>query len=198
MRSLNGAVLARPLSDEKRNAILASAAEAVAAFGIAAPTAKIASGAGVAEGTLFTYFATKDVLFNALYLALKSEVAAAMMAGYPSKGALRVRWRHLWDRYIDWGTANPEKRQAIRQLSVSDRVDERSRQSGNQVFRDVYALMGESIATGAMTKQPPAFVKATMESLAETTIEFIVKEPHEHERYRSAGFEAFWGGAFGA
>ena len=190
--------MARPLSDEKRNAILASAAEAVAALGIAAPTAKIASGAGVAEGTLFTYFATKDALFNALYLMLKSEVAAAMMTGYPSKGALRSRWRHLWDSYIDWATANPGKRKAIRQLSVSDRLDENSRQSGNQAFRDVFVLMGESIAAGAMTKQPPIFVKAVMESLAETTIEFILREPHEHERYRSAGFEAFWGGAFNA
>lgn len=56
--------MARPLSEDKHNAILAAAAEAVAALGMSAPTARIAAGAGVAEGTLFTYFPTKDVLFN--------------------------------------------------------------------------------------------------------------------------------------
>ena len=190
--------MARPLSDDKRNAILASAAESVAALGMGAPTAKIALGAGVAEGTLFTYFPTKDALFNELYLALKQEVAAAMMADYPTAGPLRVRWRHVWDRYIDWGAANSAKRKAIRQLTVSDRIGEPFKRSGGEAFGDIYALMDESVATGAMTKQPPAFVAAILEALAETTMEFVAREPDEHSRYRSAGFEAFWGGAFNA
>lgn len=188
--------MARPLSDDKRNAILASAAQSVAALGMGAPTAKIASGAGVAEGTLFTYFPTKDALLNELYLALKHEVAAAMMAGYPTAGPLKLRWRHVWDRYVDWGAANSAKRKAIRQLAVSDRIGESVKRSGGEAFRDVYALMEESVATGAMTKQPLAFVAAILEALAETTMEFIAREPREHSRYRSAGFEAFWGGAF--
>jgi AcrR family transcriptional regulator len=47
-------MMARPLSEEKREAILASATELVATMGTGAPTAKIASKAGFAEGTLFT------------------------------------------------------------------------------------------------------------------------------------------------
>jgi AcrR family transcriptional regulator len=190
--------LARPLSDEKRHAILASAVQEIAALGIGAPTAKIASGAGVAEGTLFTYFPSKDALFNALYLALKQEVAATMMAGYPTGSPLKTRWRHVWDRYIDWGAANLAKRRAIRQLTVSDRIGESVKLSGAEAFRDIYALMDESAATGAMTKQPKAFVAAILEALAETTMEFVAREPDAHSRYRSAGFEAFWGGSFNA
>src|SRR5260370_12149609 len=129
--------LARPLSDEKRNAILTSAALSVAALGMGAPTAKIAWGAGVAEGTLFTYFPTKDALFNELYLALKQEVAATMMADYPTGSPLRDRWRHIWDRYIDWGAANSAKRKAIRQLTVSDRIGEPIKRSGGEAFRYV-------------------------------------------------------------
>jgi AcrR family transcriptional regulator len=188
--------LARPLSEDKRNAILVSAAEVVSALGVSAPTARIASGAGVGEGTLFTYFASKDALLNELYLALKREVAGAMMKGYPAKGILLVRWRHVWDCYIDWGVANPAKRRAIRQLSVSDRIEESYRRSGAEAFRAIYTLMDESVSAGAMTKQPPAFVAAIMESLAETTMEFVAREPKKHARYRSAGFEAFWGGSF--
>ena len=60
--------MARPLSEDKRTAILEAATEAVAMLGVSVPTAKIAKGAGVAEGTLFTYFANKDELLNRLYL----------------------------------------------------------------------------------------------------------------------------------
>jgi AcrR family transcriptional regulator len=56
--------MARPLSEDKRTAILEAATEVVATLGLSAPTAKIAKGAGVAEGTLFTYFANKDELLT--------------------------------------------------------------------------------------------------------------------------------------
>ncbi len=80
--------MARPLSEGKRTAILEAATEAVAVLGLSAPTAKIASGAGVAEGTLFTYFANKDELLNQLYLELKMDIRDAMITGYPSGKSL--------------------------------------------------------------------------------------------------------------
>ncbi|HYS81455.1 MAG TPA: helix-turn-helix domain-containing protein, partial [Anaeromyxobacteraceae bacterium] len=63
--------MARPKSEDKRNALLAAATQVIAELGVSAPTARIAQVAGVAEGTLFTYFRTKDELLNELYLALK-------------------------------------------------------------------------------------------------------------------------------
>ncbi len=56
--------MARPLSEEKRQALLDAAAEFVASLGTGASTAKIAKAAGVSEGTLFTYFPTKDDLLQ--------------------------------------------------------------------------------------------------------------------------------------
>src|ERR1700728_968563 len=102
--------MARPLSEEKRTAILAAATEAVAMLGVSAPTAKIAKEAGVAEGTLFTYFTNKDELLNRLYLELKMDLRNAMMTGYPAGKSLVDRNRHVWDRLIDWGSAHPLKR----------------------------------------------------------------------------------------
>src|ERR1700686_50885 len=99
--------MARPLSEDKRTAILEAATEAVAMLGVSAPTAKIAKGAGVAEGTLFTYFANKDELLNRLYLELKMDVRDAMMTGYPARKSLIDRSRHVWPRYIGWGWDNP-------------------------------------------------------------------------------------------
>jgi AcrR family transcriptional regulator len=60
--------VARPKSEDKRNAILDAATDLFAERGLAAaPTAEISRRADVAEGTLFTYFETKDDLINSLY-----------------------------------------------------------------------------------------------------------------------------------
>ena len=60
--------MARPKSEDKRIAIIAATIHMIAEQGLGAPTAAIAKVAGVAEGTLFKYFATKDELLNAAYL----------------------------------------------------------------------------------------------------------------------------------
>ncbi|HBU1218435.1 TPA: TetR family transcriptional regulator, partial [Klebsiella pneumoniae] len=56
--------MARPKSEDKKQALLEAATAAFAQSGIAASTSAIARSAGVAEGTLFRYFATKDELLN--------------------------------------------------------------------------------------------------------------------------------------
>ena len=82
--------MARPLCEDKRDAILAAAAELVAALGTSAPTAKIAKGAGVAEGTLFTYFPDKDALLAALFLDIEGELAGALLDRHAGRPAPRA------------------------------------------------------------------------------------------------------------
>jgi AcrR family transcriptional regulator len=184
--------MARSLSEEKRTAILEAATEVVAMLGVSAPTAKIAQGAGVAEGTLFTYFATKDELLNRLYLELKMDLRDAMMTRYPVGKSLINRNRHVWDRFIDWGSAHPLKRRAMRQLAVSDRITKRSKKLVEDAFGEFDDLMRECAAGGTMKHQPSAFVSAIMSAIADTTMDFIVREPAQAKRYTKAGFDAFW------
>ena len=184
--------MARPLSDDKRTAILEAAAEVVAGLGVSAPTAKIARAAGVAEGTVFTYFATKDELLNQLYLEIKTDLRDAMMTGYPSGKSLAHRSRHVWDRYIGWGSSHPLKRRAARQLAVSDRITEENRKVIGEAFGEFNALMRECAHGGALKGLSTAFASAVLSAIAETTMEFIAREPTRAGLYTDAGFQAFW------
>src|ERR1700685_3487428 len=106
--------MARPKSEDKRNAILAAATRGFAERGLtAAPTSEISKQAGIAEGTLFTYFRTKDDLVNALYREIKLELADAMMSGFPRRASVRRRFQHVWDRYAEWGITNPMQHNAL-------------------------------------------------------------------------------------
>src|ERR1700689_907423 len=101
--------MARPKSDEKRSSILEAATRVIFTHGLSAPTAMIAQEAGVANGSLFTYFETKADLFNQLYLELKAEMASAALEGLPVKAELRDQIFHIWVNWMDLAVSNPQK-----------------------------------------------------------------------------------------
>jgi len=182
--------MARPLSDDKKEAILAAAAGLVAALGTSAPTAKIAKAAGVAEGTLFTYFPDKDALLGQLFLDIEGELAAALLGDLPA--GPRERALHIWNRFIDWGAANPTRRKALRQLKVSDRIGADCRRLGEKLFAGFRAVLEETLAGHVADGQSVDYVGAVFGALAETVLEFIAREPARHDHHRALGFETFW------
>src|SRR5258707_6261600 len=101
--------MARSKSPEKRNAILQAAVREIAEAGLGAPTAKIARRAGLAAGTLFTYFANKEKLLNELYLELKIEVYRRVDTNFPRKANLERRARHVWSCHLELGVEVPDE-----------------------------------------------------------------------------------------
>ena len=184
--------MARPRSEDKRNAILTAAMNIIAEQGESAPTARIAKLAGVAEGTLFTYFSTKDELLNYLYLHLKTELREAIMKNYPWAESLKNQSRHSWQAYVDWGFSERKKRKVLSQLATSDRISTHCKELGLQTFADIGATIHDSIGKGLLRNYPPMFLLAMMGSLADISIDFMTREPDQAERYCEAGFEAFW------
>ncbi len=184
--------MARPKSEDKRNAILESALQEFAEQGLGAATAKIAKGAGVAEGTLFNYFSTKDELLNQLYLELKAEMRDLMLPGYPKDDSVKNRLRHTWRAYVDWGVEHPHKRKVMALLTLSECITEQSKATSMVAFSDINATMQHAINSGIFRELSPAFVAAIMRTLADTTMEFMSNEPDQAEHYRTAGFEAYW------
>lgn len=107
--------MARPKSEDKKQALLEAATQAIAQSGIAASTAVIARNAGVAEGTLFRYFATKDELINTLYLHLKQDLCQSMIMELDrSITDAKTMTRFIWNSYISWGLNHPARHRAIR------------------------------------------------------------------------------------
>lgn len=184
--------MAKPRSEEKRSAIMAAAARVIAAQGLGAPTAVIARDAGVANGTLFTYFETKADLFNALYLELKSELASVSLKGLPATADLRKQTFHAWSRSMDWAVSNPEKRRALAQLNVSDEITPASRAAGHKAMAPVAALLEQSRAKGAMRQVSMSFIVGIMNAMSDATADFMIHDPANAKKHCRAGFDALW------
>jgi AcrR family transcriptional regulator len=187
--------MARPKSDDKRLAILDASIKLFADRGPACtPTAAISVAARVAEGTLFTYFATKEDLVNEVYRMLKREVAVSLAAAYPTAADARLRFRHVWDRYIEWGVSHPEKFRVLEQLEASDSITEESRQLGMTALKEIERVAKDGIRKKRIRNTSLPYLAAVMTTLAETTISFIAGNQHSRVDYSSAGFEIFWAG----
>jgi AcrR family transcriptional regulator len=185
--------MARPRSEDKRNAILDAAIEVIAVEGVSAPTAKIAKMAGVAAGTLFTYFNNKDELLNELYVQLKSELREVMVSeALKTAKTAKSAARQAWTRYVSWGVVNPQKRKVLAQLGVSERVTEQSKAAGMVGFTELNAFLSRSVGSKILRQQPAAFVGSLLGAIAETTMDFMSRDPPRAEQYSQAGFEAFW------
>ena len=184
--------MARPRSDDKRNAIMAAAARVIVTHGLSAPTATIAQEAGVSNGSLFTYFETKADLFNELYLELKTGMASAALEGLPAKAELRKQVFHIWSNWMDWAVSNPEKRRALAQLGVSDEISPATRAAGHKTMAGIGELLERSRAHGSLRDAPMGFVVALMNSLAEATMDFMVHDPTNAKKHCKVGFDALW------
>ena len=188
--------MARPKSEDKRNAILDAATRLFAERGLtAAPTSEISKQAGVAEGTLFTYFETKDDLINALYQEIKLELADAMMSDFPRKKNVRTRLRHVWDRYVNWGIANSKQRKALAQLQVSEVVTKESKDAGGAPFVEFQTMIRDAIKQRIFRNDLPVeLISKSLAALVEATIDLTVSNPSKAKTYRDSGFQMFWAG----
>ena len=184
--------MARPRSDDKRSAIVATAIHIIASQGVGAPTATIAKEAGVSNGSLFTYFQTKADLLNHLYIELKAEMAADAMEGVPSGDDIRLQMFHVWSHWLRWATSCPDKRHTLARLAVADDITPESRQAGHESMAGIAGLLERSREDGPMRKLPLSFVSALMSAIAETTIDFMIQDPANADKHCAAAFDALW------
>lgn len=187
--------MARTLNAETEQLLLESAITCFAERGFwNTPTALVSKNAGVAGGTLFNYFPTKDALLTAVYLDIKRELAAALLDGIEAYEGARDKMQHVWRCYIDWGLHHPSRFTVLQQLTQSCELSAESRTQGNEPFLLLEQLVCDGIAAGQFFDLPVAYVARVFNSHAITTLEFLKAGSAPDSDYVEAGFAMFWRG----
>jgi AcrR family transcriptional regulator len=188
--------LSRPKSDTKRKAILEAAKRLIAERGVAnTPTSAISQAAGIAEGSLFTYFASKDELLNELYLEMRRDFDRHL-TNYPKDGDPKRRLRHVWDTFVDLGVAEPSRLTVMRQIRATGKLLKENETPGKMVVETLNATR-EAIEGGAFRDASLEFLVLLLRAHAEATIEFIVAHPEHGSYSRELGFNLIWRGLTG-
>jgi len=97
------------MSTEKREKILQTAMSLFVEKGIqGTATSLIAKEAGVATGTLFHHFKTKEDLVHALYNSIFDSILEYQEKYFDPKTSVYERLRQIWKLDIEWGTSHVE------------------------------------------------------------------------------------------
>ncbi len=184
--------MARPKNPAHRDALLTAATRTFAAQGLSVSTAAIAKEAGVSSGTLFVYFDTKSVLINALYVSLKSEMGRVAAMGLSGDASPRAQLHTMWTQWIEWATADPDKRRALAHVSVAEDLTDESRHAVHEAYAEIAELLGTIIADGPMQAAPLGFVSTLMSAIADATIDDLIDNPDPTGSRSDLAFEAMW------
>jgi len=184
--------MARPLSEDKPVAVLRAACEVIAEAGLGAPTSQIARRAGVAEGTLFRYFPTKDELFARLFDFLIEELEQEVTAGLGAGESTKIYTQVLWNNFIDWGLTHPAAYATLNQLSVSGKVGAEQQERAGRLCAHVGDASTWTLMDGLTQEQGSQFTDALFTAIANTTIGFVTAHPELAKAYKDAGFAVLW------
>lgn len=140
---------------DKRELILKAALELFAEQGFrGTSTAQIAKHAGVATGTLFHHFATKEDLINCLYVDIKNSVADSILDCFSDDDSLRDKMHNIWVKMVRWAVDNPEEYQFKKHCEASPYISDEIRKSCEARFLPVIGMFGQAVKNG-LTKQLP-------------------------------------------
>lgn len=118
----------KPKDEDKLRAIAQATFRLVEQTGLSGLTmAAIAREAGLATGTLYVYFKSKEELLTALYEQAKTETAATLMQGDNPQDPFKRRFQRMWTNWLNHRLAQYAQMVFLEQYYNSPWFSEESR-----------------------------------------------------------------------
>lgn len=152
----DAAVAAPPpprVGTDKREAILAAALRLVARLGLHnTPMSAVAREAGVAAGTLYLYFPSKEAMINALYLHLLEDRDRSMRpdTAVPTDATASARdglWS-FWHGLARWHLDRPDASNFVQQCKSSGILTEETREVERRKHAEGLVSFEQAVAAG--------------------------------------------------
>jgi AcrR family transcriptional regulator len=182
---------------DKREAILETALSLFVERGFfGTPTSLISKEAGVATGTLFFYFRTKEELIDTLYLQVKAKAAEAMCRGLDEEKDTKARLNRLGHNAVAWGAENKEEMKFMEQFAHSPFVSTSAQEEGMSRFVFLQDLVTEGIREGVIRDYDPQLLVYMMASSLSglTGRAAAAGSPLEREAIIDQGLAFVWNG----
>jgi AcrR family transcriptional regulator len=141
---------------DKGEAILAAALDLFVErgfYGTSVPS--VAERAGVAAGTIYHYFASKEALVNALFKRWKGEVSAQVLRDFAFDRPAREQFRTVWERMTAFALAHPKELAFLELHHHGSYLDEESRRIEHQIIDFGIEMVRQAQASETLKPLPP-------------------------------------------
>ncbi|BEE18250.1 TetR/AcrR family transcriptional regulator [Aeromonas enteropelogenes] len=186
---------------DKRRQILDAALALCAEDGLqGAATARIAKAAGVANGTLFHHFPSKEALILQLYQDVKQRMGAAICEADPAL-SLREQTRHYWQLAMAWMLAHPNELKFVLGFFHSPMLARETRSKVlNDALRFLPALLAQGQASGELMQAPAPLMLEVCQGQFLACASLFVDQPElgQDAHWQASAFALFWSAISGA
>jgi len=134
---------------DRKTQIISAAIPLFLEMGVDISTAKIAKAAGVANGTLFNAFATKQILIDEIYLLAKSGMNSVFKP-HLNKPFNRDIFHDVWVDYLAWGRREPELRKIMHLLLESGLASEAAKAEAEKLSAPATSWLAQAFADGKL------------------------------------------------
>lgn len=180
---------------DKRNQILETALKLFVENGFhATPTSKIAKEAGVATGTLFHYFKTKEELINTLYLETKDVLIQSISQGLGEQDTIKGKIRRIFLNAITWSVNHPEQQLFYSQFSHSPFISNITRELGLQRFQYIYDILKEGQQQEILKPIPLDLMFEAIQGTLNGVTKYLMEYPDktENQQTMETAFNILW------
>ncbi|MDP3564094.1 MAG: TetR/AcrR family transcriptional regulator [Methanoregula sp.] len=184
-------------STDNREKILATALTLFTERGFfGTPTSLISKEAGVATGTLFFYFPTKEELIDTLYRRIKSEAATVLRRNFDNEKTALAKLRRVGFNAVEWGIENPAKQKFMEQFAHSPFVSTNAHEEGMSHFRFLKELVGDGICKGTIRNIDSDLLFCMMASSFSGLIAraYAEKDPDPRKKITEEGLDFIFNG----
>jgi AcrR family transcriptional regulator len=147
----------------------------------ATPTSLIAKEAGIATGTLYLYFESKNDLLNKLYFEVKKHLAEGLTEGLSSDATIEEGLELVWRQMLNHLLSYPVEFAFMEQFENSPLLDQATLEAGSDIFQTIDALFTQARARKVIKD----ISKDIMISLFVSPMIYFVKQHVRQERMPS-------------
>ena len=189
--------MVRKLSPDKKEQLLNSALKLFVENGVGnTSTNAIAKEAGVAAGTLFLYFPTKQDLIHELVLKIGKEQSETIKSLPGLSGSARENFYTIWEGSICWFLDHIDAYHYVRQVRDSGLIADQVVQESGKFFDYYYLAIQKGRAEGSIKAYPIELIGGLLYQDIVAVMNLIETQPDpvKQKEYIRYGFEAFWDG----
>lgn len=184
------------MSTEKRQKILETAMRLFVERGIqGTATSLIAKEAGVATGTLFHHFPTKEDLVHELYNSIFDKILAYQSEHFNPDTDVRERLRQIWQLDIEWGTSHPKYTHFLERYSFFHYASEQAINEAYERFEHCMGTFREAIEQNMMKMDDIDYISDHYIWNIRMNILYFIKNPEICTRENiDKTFDIYWKG----
>jgi AcrR family transcriptional regulator len=181
---------------DKKQLILGTALKLFAENGFhGTATTKIASDAGVANGTLFNYFRTKEELIVVLYHSILKQMDDFIIERMISHSISKESFRSLFESTLTWSLENPMHYHYLQQFSYSPYFTLVDSTSESKETHPLFVLIKNGIDLVLIKSLPVLFIHSLFTSQINGLYYYIIStelSPEKQTAFIQDSFEMFW------